>query len=60
MSEMWKNWHKIEAFTQCKTGRVEINFCAFKELTKQSIKIASGSYLTVSCIIENFQLYMHL
>ena len=32
-------WQKIEVSTQCKTDRVEIDLCEFKELTEQSIMI---------------------
>ena len=32
-----KNWQKIEDSTQCKTDRIEIGLCQFKELTEQSI-----------------------
>ena len=32
-----KIWQKIKDSTQCKTDRVEIDLCKFKELTKQSI-----------------------
>ena len=32
-----KNWQKIEDSTQCKTDRIEIDLCQFKELTEQSI-----------------------
>ena len=39
MSGMWNNWQNIEESTECKTGRVEINLCDFKEPTKQSIKM---------------------
>ena len=37
MSPMSKSWQKIEDSTQCKTDRVEIDLCEFKELTEQSI-----------------------
>ena len=30
-------WQKIEDSTQCRTDRVKIDLCEFKELTKQSI-----------------------
>ena len=32
-----KIWQKIEGSTQCKTDRIEIDLCEFKELTEQSI-----------------------
>ena len=32
-----KIWQKIKDSTQCKTDRVEIDLCQFKELTEQSI-----------------------
>ena len=32
-----KIWQKIEDSTQCRTDRVEIDLCEFKELTGQSI-----------------------
>ena len=32
-----KIWQKIEDSTQCRTDRVEIDWCEFKELTGQSI-----------------------
>ena len=30
-------WQKIEDSTQCRTDRVKIDLCEFKELTEQSI-----------------------
>ena len=32
-----KIWQNIENSTQCKTGRVKIDLCEFKELTEQSV-----------------------
>ena len=32
-----KIWQKIEDSTHCKTDRVEIDLCQFKELTEHSI-----------------------
>ena len=37
LGPMAKIWQKIEDSTQYKTGRVEIDLCEFKEVTKQSI-----------------------
>ena len=34
---LYKSWPKIEDFTLCKTNRVEIDLCEFKELPEQSI-----------------------
>ena len=32
-----KIWQNIENSTQCKTDRVKIDLCEFKELTEQSV-----------------------
>ena len=37
LGPMSKIWQKIEDSTQCRTDRVEIDLCGFKELTEQSI-----------------------
>ena len=37
LGPMSKTWQKIEDSTQCRTDRVEIDLCEFKELTEQSI-----------------------
>ena len=37
LGPMPKTWQKIEDSTQCRTDRVEIDLCEFKELTEQSI-----------------------
>ena len=37
LGPLTKIWQKIEDSTHCKTDRVEIDLCQFKELTEQSI-----------------------
>ena len=37
LGHLSKIWQKIEDSTHCKTDRVEIVLCQFKELTEQSI-----------------------
>ena len=40
-------WQKIDS-TQCKTDRVEIDLCGFKELTEQSIMILGQVFINIT------------
>ena len=41
-------WQKIEDSTQCKTGRVEIDLCGFKELTEQSVMMLGQVFINIT------------
>ena len=45
---MSKIWQKIEDSTQCRTDRVEIDLCEFKELAEQSITMVGKVFNNIT------------
>ena len=43
-----KIWQNIENSTQCKTDRVKIDLCEFKELTEQSVMMLGQVFNNVT------------